>query len=114
MSVPKEIEQHMAEMQELCNRHHVRSLYLFGSAARGEMKPTSDYDFLVDIPLVQENFEAYANSYFEMADSLERMLNRKVDLLTVPMLSNPYLIQSIEKSKVQLYFSTCNDSNSIN
>ena len=103
MSVPKEIEQHMAEMQELCNRYNVRSLYLFGSAVRGEMKPTSDYDFLVDIPLVQENFEAYANSYFEMADSLERMFNRKVDLLTVPMLSNPYLIQSIEKSKVKIY-----------
>jgi len=114
MSVPKEIEQHMAEMQELCNRYNVRSLYLFGSAVRGEMKPTSDYDFLVDIPLVQENFEAYANSYFEMAESLERMFNRKVDLLTVPMLSNPYLIQSIEKSKVQLYFSTRNDFNSIN
>jgi predicted nucleotidyltransferase len=78
-------------------------LYLFGSAARGEMKPTSDYDFLVDIPLVQENYEAYADSYFEMADSLELMFNRKVDLLTVPMLSNPYLIQSIEKSKVKIY-----------
>ena len=103
MSVPKEIEDHMSELQELCNRYHVRSLYLFGSAAKGEMKPTSDYDFLVDIPLVQENFEAYANSYFDMADSLERMLNRKVDLLTLPMLSNPYLIQSIEKSKVKIY-----------
>ena len=103
MSMPKEIEQHMPELQELCNRYNVRSLYLFGSATRGEMKPTSDYDFLVDIPLVQENYEAYADSYFEMADSLELMFNRKVDLLTVPMLSNPYLIQSIEKSKVKIY-----------
>jgi predicted nucleotidyltransferase len=103
MRIPKEIELHMTEVQELCNRHHVRSLYLFGSAARGEMKPTSDYDFLVDIPLVQENFEAYADSYFEMADSLERMLNRKVDLITLPMLSNPYLIRSIEQSKVKIY-----------
>lgn len=103
MSMPKEIEQHMPELQELCNRYNVRSLYLFGSATRGEMKPTSDYDFLVDIPLVQENYEAYADSYFEMADSLELMFNRKVDLLTVLMLSNPYLIQSIEKSKVKIY-----------
>jgi len=103
MSVPKEIQDHMIELQELCNRCHVRSLYLFGSAVKGEMKPTSDYDFLVDIPLVQENFEAYANSYFEMADSLERMLNRKVDLLTLPMLTNPYLIRSIENSKVKIY-----------
>jgi predicted nucleotidyltransferase len=101
--MPKEIEQHMPELQELCNRYNVRSLYLFGSAVRGEMKPTSDYDFLVDIPLVQENYEAYADSYFEMADSLELMFNRKVDLLTVPMLSNPYLIRSIEKSKVKIY-----------
>jgi predicted nucleotidyltransferase len=103
MSVPKEIQDHMIELQELCNRYHVRSLYLFGSAVKGEMKPTSDYDFLIDIPLVQENFEAYANCYFEMADSLERMLNRKVDLLTLPMLTNPYLIRSIENSKVKIY-----------
>jgi hypothetical protein len=103
MSVPREIQDHMIELQELCNRCNVRSLYLFGSAAKGEMKPTSDYDFLVDIALVRENYEEYANSYFEIADSLERMLKRKVDLLTLPMLTNPYFIQSVENSKVKIY-----------
>ena len=105
MNLPDDIKLHYAELQALCNRCNVRSLYLFGSAAKGKLKPTSDYDFLVDIPLVQENFEAYADSYFELADSLERMLNRKVDLLTQPMLKNPYFIQSIENSKVKIYCS---------
>jgi hypothetical protein len=33
---------------DICRRHQGRELSLFGSAARGEMRPDSDVDFLVD------------------------------------------------------------------
>ena len=33
---------------ELCRRYSVRELSLFGSAARGEMRPESDVDFMVE------------------------------------------------------------------
>lgn len=32
----------------ICRSHKVRELSLFGSAARGEMGPDSDFDLLVD------------------------------------------------------------------
>jgi predicted nucleotidyltransferase len=42
------IEQHRAEIEQLCRRYEVRRLELFGSAARGEFDPRhSDLDFPV-------------------------------------------------------------------
>lgn len=35
-------------LEELCRRHRVRELSVFGSAARGEMRPDSDIDLLVE------------------------------------------------------------------
>jgi hypothetical protein len=32
----------------LCRSHHVRKLSVFGSAVRGELRPSSDVDFLVE------------------------------------------------------------------
>src|SRR5438270_5382461 len=35
-------------LAELCRRYQVRELSVFGSAARGEMRPDSDIDLLVE------------------------------------------------------------------
>jgi len=37
-----------AKLADLCRRYQVRELSLFGSAARGEMRPDSDIDLLVE------------------------------------------------------------------
>ncbi|MCU0246572.1 MAG: nucleotidyltransferase family protein [Bryobacter sp.] len=37
-----------AALSEICRRYGVRELSLFGSAARGDMRPDSDIDLLVD------------------------------------------------------------------
>ena len=37
-----------AQIAEVCRRYHVKELSLFGSAARGELRPDSDVDLLVD------------------------------------------------------------------
>ncbi len=48
MMVAPGVELPEIEIAEICRRHAVQELALFGSAARGEMGPNSDYDFLVD------------------------------------------------------------------
>jgi uncharacterized protein len=45
----------------------------------------------------------YADNYFELKDSLERIFNREVDLLEEKAIKNPYLKQSIDSSKQLLY-----------
>ena len=48
-SVSPSIEEHRAELEQLCRRYRVVSLSLFGSATRDDFDPErSDYDFLVD------------------------------------------------------------------
>ncbi len=66
-----------AEIAEICRRHQVRELSLFGSAARGEMRPESDIDFLIDY------FPDARPSLFDligMTNELSDLLGRKVDL----------------------------------
>jgi predicted nucleotidyltransferase len=66
-----------AEIAEICRRHRVRELSLFGSAVRGEMRPDSDFDLLVDY------FPDARPSLFDligMTNDLSDLLGRKVDV----------------------------------
>jgi uncharacterized protein len=66
-----------AEIAEICRRYQVRELSLFGSAVRGEMRPDSDIDLLVDY------LPGARPSLFDligMTNELSDLLGRKVDL----------------------------------
>lgn len=69
--IPKE------DLAELCERHHVSKLLLFGSALRSDFGETSDVDLLVE-------FAADHVITFARLDELERALSqvfgREVDL----------------------------------
>ena len=41
-------EETRAKIAELCKKHRVRELSLFGSRSRGDNRPDSDFDLLVD------------------------------------------------------------------
>jgi hypothetical protein len=70
---------HQAELSRL----GVNRIGLFGSAVRGEARPESDLDFLVEFRPGQKNYDRF----FELAELLERLFGRKVDLLTVESVS---------------------------
>jgi predicted nucleotidyltransferase len=62
-----------AEIAEICRRHHVRELSLFGSAARGEMRPESDIDLLVGyFPHVRPSLFDLIGMTNELSDLLGR------------------------------------------
>lgn len=68
----------LAERQsEVAARFGVRSLALFGSAARDEMSEGSDVDVLVEF----DGPTTYSG-YFDLKDYLEALLGRTVDLVT--------------------------------
>jgi predicted nucleotidyltransferase len=62
---------------EICAAHDVAELSLFGSAAKGELGPDSDYDFLV-VFKHPENVTLFDLSRLHFA--LEDLLGRKVDI----------------------------------
>ena len=96
----EQIALHRDELRALCRRFHVRRLDLFGSAARDDFDPEhSDVDFVVefDRSAPQHPFDAY----FGLKE--EALFGRKVDLVELSAVRNPYLKASIEQSRENLY-----------
>lgn len=102
------VENNIPLIIELCKKHKLKSLYLFGSAADSkDFNEESDVDFLYEYDLKnypdwdKGDFDIVAN-FFSLKEQLEEMLGRKVDLIP-NKLKNPYLINSIDKSKKLIY-----------
>ena len=73
------VEVEEAKLVGLCRRYQVRELSLFGSAARGEMRPDSDLDLLVEfLPNVGVGLLEHAGLMLD----LQKLLGRKVDLVS--------------------------------
>lgn len=95
----KAIEQQLPAIQQLMRKYGVEKAYLFGSAAKGTMKEDSDVDFIIRFP-TDMHYIAYADNYFALADALEDLLQKKVELVTEKTLKNPYLLKTINQHKV--------------
>jgi uncharacterized protein len=87
---------------KLCQKYRVFKIELFGSATGDNFNPeTSDLDFLVQFKPMSP--VEYADSFFELRESLEKLFNRSIDLVELATISNPYFLQKIESSRVVLY-----------
>jgi hypothetical protein len=49
------------------------------------------------------NLYEYADNYFDLKESLEKLFKHDVDLLEEKAIKNPYLLQSIDSSKQLIY-----------
>lgn len=94
----------MKAIQDVCKKHHVRSLYLIGSAAKeNKFRVESDVDFLYRFNKDEIEEMDYADNYFGLLFTLQDILSRKVDLVAEEKLHNPYFIESINKDKQLVY-----------
>ena len=102
------VENNIPKIIELCKKHKLKSLYLFGSATDKKFfNEKSDVDFLYEYDL--ENYPDWdrgdfdlVTNFFILKENLEEILGRKVDLIP-NRLKNPYFINSVEKSKKLIY-----------
>jgi len=96
------IAAHQADLENLCQRFHVRRLDLFGSALDAAFDTArSDLDFLVEFEVMPDG--EYASTYFDFKDALERLFERSVDLVVASAIRNPYFRQSVERGKALVY-----------
>ena len=73
------VEVDESKLAEICQRYGVRELSVFGSAVRGEMRPDSDIDFLVEfLPDAEIGLVEYAGLMLD----LSALLGRKVDVVS--------------------------------
>ena len=97
------IEENRGRLAELCRRFRVERLFVFGSAASGGFRPgSSDIDFLVRLADRGPTID-YAYRFLDLADELERLFDRRVDLLTEESVENPYLKASIAATRQLVY-----------
>ena len=93
------IDINAVQLAAVCRRFQVERLAVFGSAARGEMRPDSDVDLLVEFRAEAEiGFIEYAGLML----ALSELLGRKVDLVSKPAL-RPLLRDAILSEALPLY-----------
>jgi uncharacterized protein len=88
---------------DLCAKHHVRRLALFGSGAIGEFdaETGSDLDFLAEFSLMSPR--DHAESYFGLMEDLQRLLGVPVDLVEAGASRNPYFQEAVRNTQVVLF-----------
>ncbi len=101
MNTVREIEENMEQIRTLCNKYNVKTLFAFGSVIKGNLKPDSDIDMLVDIAISDPI--SYSESYFELKFSLQKIFQRPVDLIEQRALKNQLFSKHLDNTKVLLY-----------
>ena len=71
------LQVHRREVRAIVARHRGRSIAVFGSVARGDERPSSDIDFLVEMEPGARPFEILA-----LGADLEELLGVSVDVGT--------------------------------
>ena len=80
----------------------MRRLALFGSVLRSDFDPArSDLDFVVEFEPLPEG--TYADTYLGMIAALERLFQRRVDLVEAGSVRNPYFLREIESQEEAVY-----------
>jgi uncharacterized protein len=95
------VEQNIDIVRDLCTKHKVSRLFVFGSALKNKLSKNSDIDLIVNFGDI--DVYDYADNYFDLKFSLEKLFQRNVDLLEDKAINNPYLRQSIDSTKQLIY-----------
>ena len=96
------LEERRSEIAALCRRYGVRRLDLFGSAATGEFDPeSSDLDFLAT--LTDTDAPGYVSRYLALADGLEAIFRRPVDVVIDGSIRNPRYRREVDAARQPVY-----------
>ena len=96
------LEKNKGKLAEECRRFGVQRLEVFGSAAHDDFDPAKgDFDFIVSF--ADKTPGTYADRYFDFATAVERLLGRKIDLLTERCIRNPYFRSAVEAARQIVY-----------
>jgi predicted nucleotidyltransferase len=95
-SLGKRLAEHRAAILVAAERRHASNVRVFGSVVRGEDRPDSDIDLLVDLDAVANPFDL-----LELGCDLEDELGVKVDVGT-PSSLRPFLRDEVLAEAVAL------------
>jgi predicted nucleotidyltransferase len=88
------------QLNDFCRKWKVAELSVFGSVVRDDFRPDSDVDLLVSFAS-DAQWSLY--DWTDMIGELQEIFGRKVDLLSLQALRNPFRRYEILKAREILY-----------
>lgn len=79
----------------------MKTLFAFGSVTNERFQAESDVDLVVDIEELDPI--AYSDKYFNLKEQLEKIFNRKIDLLEQKTIRNPVIKKEIVRTIILIY-----------
>ena len=101
--LPKVLNENLPKIRELCQKHKIKKLWVFGSVLTGNFRDDSDIDFLHEWDEENISDEEYLDNLYDFIDELKSLFNRKIDFVHYPSLKNPYFLKDVDRTKVLLY-----------
>jgi uncharacterized protein len=96
------ITNNINQIKAICEAHHVKKLYAFGSVVTDDYQFYSDVDLLVDFENEEENNE-FSENFFWLRENLIYTLKKPIDLLFYKKALNSKIKTEIEAKKVLIY-----------
>jgi predicted nucleotidyltransferase len=98
------VEDRVEEVRQICRRHGVERLDLFGSAAGEGFDDLGDSDLDFVVSFERRDPPKLFDRYFGLKEDLEGLFGRGVDLAMEGAVGkNPYFAQSVAETRVPLY-----------
>jgi uncharacterized protein len=96
------LESKRAALESVCAKHGVASLDLFGAGTTDEWNPADgDLDFVV-VFRADDN-PGIADRYLGLAEALEDLFSRPVNLITAGAIRNPYFRDHVNSTRSRIY-----------
>lgn len=101
----KLITDNIQRLRELCQKYHVRKMYVFGSILTDRFGADSDVDLSVDFNRDEINRKKldWADLFFDFIHELEHLFRRKVDLVDEDCVKNKYFRRELDNTKILVY-----------
>lgn len=93
----------MQRIIDLCLKHKVKILAVFGSILTDRFNDQSNVDLLVNFDTTDHEKWDYVTNYFDFKEALEKVFGRKVDLVVEKELKNKYFIANVNRTKQMIY-----------
>lgn len=96
-----DIEELKKKIAPIGNKYELEAVYLFGSMARGDAGPDSDYDFYIEGDKIKSMFTLGG-----LFADMKEVLNSEVDIVLKPGKYGrleDYMIDAIQRDGVKVY-----------
>ena len=95
------VDLHKNKIFDLCEKHEVKELYLFGSVLTEKFDESSNVDMLIQFNPI--DLTKYFDNYMDLKEQLEDILKRPVDLVENQAIKNPIFRKIIDREKKLFY-----------